>query len=120
MLSPLSRHKGVTAIATFQHSDELSTAEVAGTRNHLSNLEVAWCKLDVRRSAQLCDAKRGRNISPFFHFAAWFSAGLLGLIGSMGGATAEQLAANLGLPPGHAGVASALDQASWPIRAHFI
>ena len=57
MLSPLSRHKGVTAIATFQHSDELSTAEVAGTRNHLSNLEVAWCKLDVRRSARLCDAK---------------------------------------------------------------
>eukprot|EP00752_Nemacystus_decipiens_P002265 g2146.t1 len=36
--------------------------------------------------------------------------GLLGLIGSMGGATAEQLAANLGLPPGHQGVASALDQ----------
>eukprot|EP00903_Cladosiphon_okamuranus_P010224 g9683.t1 len=36
--------------------------------------------------------------------------GLLGLIGSMGGATAEQLAVNLGLPPGHAGVASALDQ----------
>lgn len=40
-------------------------------------------------------------------------AGLLGLIGSMGGATAEQLAANLGLPPGHAGVASALDQVSY-------
>jgi len=37
---------------------------------------------------------------------------ILGLIGSLGGATAEQLVAKLGLPPGHAGVASALDQAS--------
>lgn len=36
---------------------------------------------------------------------------ILGLIGRMGGATAEQLVVKLGLPPGHAGVASALDQA---------
>ncbi|CAN0272081.1 unnamed protein product, partial [Ectocarpus fasciculatus] len=39
-------------------------------------------------------------------------ARLSGLIGSMGGATAAQLVAELGLPRGHGGVESALAQAS--------
>ncbi|CAM9255531.1 unnamed protein product, partial [Scytosiphon promiscuus] len=43
--------------------------------------------------------------------ATALEARVLGLIGSMGRATAEQLANKLGLPPGHAGVASALGQA---------